>query len=136
MFVLSLSLSLSLSLFFFFFFFLNALLLCLVGPVWNFDHRAGKRDLVSLQIVVLLHVYCRCQLVYFTVGVIAKLWYVIWHFFIIYIATSSSLREHVYSNIENILPQKTEKFQIKKNLIFFHISAQNIDYGYLLEPPR
>ena len=31
--------------------------------------------------------------------------------------------------------QKTENFQIKI-LIFFHISAQNIDYGYSLEPPR
>ena len=31
--------------------------------------------------------------------------------------------------------QKTEKFQIKI-LIFFYISAQNIDCGYSLEPPR
>ena len=30
---------------------------------------------------------------------------------------------------------KKVNFQ-KKNLIFFHISAQNIDCGYLLEPPR
>ena len=28
-----------------------------------------------------------------------------------------------------------KNFQIKI-LIFFHISAQNIDYGYPLEPPR
>ena len=33
-------------------------------------------------------------------------------------------------------PPKTENFQIKKTLIFFHISAQNIDCGYSLEPPR
>ena len=33
-----------------------------------------------------------------------------------------------------ISPPKTEIFQIK--LIFFHISAQNIDCGYSLEPPR
>ena len=32
-------------------------------------------------------------------------------------------------------PPKTESFQIKV-LIFFHISAQNIDLRYLLEPPR
>ena len=33
--------------------------------------------------------------------------------------------------------KKTDSFQIKKkNLIFFHISAQNIDCGYSLEPPR
>ena len=31
--------------------------------------------------------------------------------------------------------QKTESFQIKI-LIFFHISAQNIDFGYTSEPPR
>ena len=34
-----------------------------------------------------------------------------------------------------ISPQKTENFQIK-NPDIFHISAQNIDYGYSLEPPR
>ena len=27
-------------------------------------------------------------------------------------------------------------FQIKNSDFFFHISAQNIDYGYSLEPPR
>ena len=32
--------------------------------------------------------------------------------------------------------QKNEHFQIKKNSDIFHISAQNIDCGYLLEPPR
>ena len=34
-----------------------------------------------------------------------------------------------------ILPPKTENFQIKNSDIF-HISAQNIDCGYSLEPPR
>ena len=34
-----------------------------------------------------------------------------------------------------ISPSKTENFQIKI-LIFFHVSAQNIDCGYPLEPPR
>ena len=46
-----------------------------------------------------------------------------------------SLRKHAYSNILKILPPKTESFQIKNSNIF-HISAQNIDCGYLLEPPR
>ena len=46
-----------------------------------------------------------------------------------------SLRKHAYSNILKISPPKTESFQIK-NLIFFHISAQNIDCGYSLDPPR
>ena len=37
--------------------------------------------------------------------------------------------------------QYTEIFKVVKNftekiLIFFHIFAQNIDYGYTLEPPR
>ena len=34
-----------------------------------------------------------------------------------------------------IAHKKTESFQIKI-LIFFHISAPNIDCGYSLEPPR
>ena len=46
-----------------------------------------------------------------------------------------SSRKHVYSNILKILPPKNENFQIKNSDIF-HISAQNIDCGYLLEPPR
>ena len=45
------------------------------------------------------------------------------------------LRKHAYSNILKILPPKNENFQIKNSDIF-HISAQNIDCGYLLEPPR
>ena len=43
---------------------------------------------------------------------------------------------HAYSNIKEISPPTTETFQIKKTLIFFHISAQNIDCGYSFEPPR
>ena len=50
-------------------------------------------------------------------------------------ASVFSLRKHAYSNIEKISPPKTENFQIKI-LIFFHISVQKIDCGYLLEPPR
>ena len=46
-----------------------------------------------------------------------------------------SLRKHAYSNIWKISPPKTEKIQIKNSDIF-HISAQNIDCGYSLEPPR
>ena len=47
----------------------------------------------------------------------------------------SALREQVYSNILKILPPKNESFLIK-NSKNFHISAQNIDCGYSLEPPR
>ena len=46
-----------------------------------------------------------------------------------------SLRKHAYSNILKILPPEKENFQIKNSDIF-HISAQNIDCGYSLEPPR
>ena len=45
------------------------------------------------------------------------------------------LRRHAYSNILQILPPKNENFQIKNSDIF-HISAQNIDFGCSLEPPR
>ena len=38
------------------------------------------------------------------------------------------------TNILNSSPPKTETFQTKI-LIFFHISAQNIECGYSLEPP-
>ena len=45
------------------------------------------------------------------------------------------LRKHTYSNILNILPPKKWKFS-DKNSDSFHVSAQNIDCGYSLEPPR
>ena len=44
-----------------------------------------------------------------------------------------SLRKHAYSNTLNILPPKNEFSD--KNSDIFNISAQNIDCGYLLEPP-
>ena len=46
-----------------------------------------------------------------------------------------SIRKHTYSNRLKISPPRTENFQIKTSDIF-HISAQNIDCGYSLEPPR
>ena len=46
----------------------------------------------------------------------------------------SALRKQAYLNIQKILPPKNENFQIKNSDIF-HISAQNIDCGYSLEPP-
>ena len=45
------------------------------------------------------------------------------------------LREQAYSYILKILLPKNESFQMKNSKIF-HISAQNIDCGYSLEPPR
>ena len=50
--------------------------------------------------------------------------------------TRHPLRKHTYSNTLKMLQPKNENFQIIKNLTFFHISAQIIDCGYLLEPPR
>ena len=47
----------------------------------------------------------------------------------------TSLRKLAYSNTLKILPPKNENFQIKHSDIF-QISAQNIDCGYLLEPPH
>ena len=46
-----------------------------------------------------------------------------------------ALRKHAYSNILKISPPKKWKFSDKK-FQCFHISAQNIDCGYPLEPPR
>ena len=48
---------------------------------------------------------------------------------------SISLRKHAYSNILKIYHQKNWKFS-DKNSDIFYISAQNIDWGYSLEPPR
>ena len=47
----------------------------------------------------------------------------------------SSLRKHAYLNKLKISPPITENFQLKKS-DNFHISAQNIDCGYSLEPAR
>ena len=47
----------------------------------------------------------------------------------------SLLRKHAYSNILKISPPKTKKFS-DKNSDIFPISAENIDCGYSLEPPR
>ena len=45
------------------------------------------------------------------------------------------LRKYAYSNTLKNFPQKMTIFQIKNSDIF-HISAQNIDCWYSLEPPR
>ena len=52
-----------------------------------------------------------------------------------FVRAAQALRKHTYSNILKILPPKNENFQTKNSDIF-HISAQNIDCGYSLEPPR
>ena len=44
-------------------------------------------------------------------------------------------KTRLFKYIENFTTKKNESFQIKNSDIF-HISAQNIDCGYSLEPPR
>ena len=44
-------------------------------------------------------------------------------------------KTRLFKYIENFTTRKRENFQIKNSDIF-HISAQNIDCGYSLEPPR
>ena len=44
-------------------------------------------------------------------------------------------KRRLFKYIENFTTQKLANFQIKNSNIF-HISAQNIDCGYSLEPPR
>ena len=44
-------------------------------------------------------------------------------------------KTRLYKYIENFTTKEKENFQIKKSDIF-HYSAQNIDCGYSLEPPR
>ena len=46
-----------------------------------------------------------------------------------------TLQKHDCSNILEISPLKNENFQTKNSDIF-HISVQNIDSEYSLEPPR
>ena len=46
-----------------------------------------------------------------------------------------ALRKQGYSNVLKILPAKIENFS-DKNADIFHTSAQNIDCGYSLQPPR
>ena len=44
------------------------------------------------------------------------------------------LWKHAYTNTLKISPQKTKLSD--KNSDIFHISSQNIDFGYSLEPRR
>ena len=48
---------------------------------------------------------------------------------------SNITKTRLFKYIENFTTKKPESFPIKI-LIFFHISAENIDCGYSLEPPR
>ena len=50
------------------------------------------------------------------------------------VSRASITKTRLFKYIE-ILPPKNGNFHIKKSVVF-HISAQNIDCGYSLEPPR
>ena len=54
---------------------------------------------------------------------------------IVLLISHCTLRKHAYSNILKTLPPKNENFQMKNSDIF-PFSAQNIDCGYSLKPPR
>ena len=45
------------------------------------------------------------------------------------------MKTSLFKYTENLQP-KNENFQIKKKSDIFHISAENTDCGYSLEPPR
>ena len=45
------------------------------------------------------------------------------------------MKTYLFKYTENFTTKKSENFQIKNSDIF-HISVQNIDCGYSLEPPR
>ena len=48
---------------------------------------------------------------------------------------SNITKTRLFKYTENFTTKKNENFQIKNSDIF-HISAQNIDCGYSLEPPQ
>ena len=56
-------------------------------------------------------------------------------YFHVNVLRSLTLRKHAYSSILKILPTKKWEFS-DKNSDIFHISTQNIDCGYSLEPPH
>ena len=61
-----------------------------------------------------------------------KIYYSKNHFFNV---SLNITKTRLFKYIENFYNQKRENFQIKHSEIF-HISDQNIDCGYSLEPPR
>ena len=50
--------------------------------------------------------------------------------------TKYTLQKHTYSIYIENFTSKNWKFSDKKSDIFFYISAQSINCGYSLEPPR
>ena len=51
------------------------------------------------------------------------------------VMTNTITKTRLFKYIENFITKKTWKFS-DKNSDIFHISAQNIDCGYSLEPPQ
>ena len=55
--------------------------------------------------------------------------------YMVSVSLSLITKTRLFKYVENFTSKKTENFQIKNSDIF-HISAQNIDCGNSLEPPR
>ena len=88
-----------------------------------------KRKSYSLLFAKATHIYLQKLLTSFSAKILAYVPYLM-----IKVLTIP-LRKHAYSNILKMSPPKKENYQIK-NPDIFHTSAQNIDCGYSLEPPR
>ena len=63
-----------------------------------------------------------------------------WHLFRQYLSRRTAkptvTKTCLFKYIENFTAKKLKNFRLKNSDIFFQISAQNIDCGYSLEPPR
>ena len=96
----------------------------------------GKRELI-LVLFVRLFGLCLFRFIGFLFllrsGKGCGLW--LWHS-LDFSLTFFALRKQAYSNILKILSPKNEKFQIIISDFFLNISAQNIDCGYSLKPPK
>ena len=97
-------------------------------PIWNKKNRmANSVDLNESAYHEASHLDLHCLQKYLS-------WYTglkaFWH----YLALHSITKTRLFKYIENFTT-KNENFQIKHSNIF-HISAQNIDCEYLLEPPQ
>ena len=113
--------------------FLHAIVKCnlVSGPVSDFLSWKGFVPLSRMTFMVyLIHpvlmvltVYTRRSLIYINDFDMVRFY-------------NHTLRKHAHSNILKILPPKNKKKNQMKKSDIFHISAQNIDCGYSLEPPR
>ena len=100
-----------------------------ICPIWSEPSLSAGRKLGSLA------THCTAKTMIRLGGCSSRSEFLHIHFVGFFMCWLISLRKHAYSNILKILPPKNENFQIKNSYIL-HISDQNIDYGYSLEPPH